>query len=120
MKATKWKGIPTNRGAGNPSGSSAVSSALPRMTRSSTFLRPSCLEESPTHGLFQPSSESLGDALNIDEVAAIFGCSAWTIRQKYVKQGLPCLRTSATGKFLFFRRQVLDWILKQQRKEEWK
>ena len=62
----------------------------------------------------------LGDAMEIEEVAVLLGCSAWTVRQKYVRQGLPFLRTSASGKFVFFRRQVLDWILERQRKEEWK
>jgi len=68
----------------------------------------------------EASAFPLGEAMTIGDVASIFGCSAWTVRHKYMRQGLPCLRTSRTGKFLFFRRQVLDWILKQQRKEEWK
>lgn len=60
----------------------------------------------------------LGDAMEIEDVALLLGCSAWTVRQKYVRQGLPFLRTSASGRFVFFRRQVLDWVLERQRKEE--
>jgi hypothetical protein len=78
-------------------------------------------QSDPRHYPHPDTSEfPLGEAMNIEDVALIFGCTAWTVRQKYVRQGLPCLRTSPSGKFVFFRRQVLDWILKQQRKEEWK
>ena len=58
----------------------------------------------------------LGEPLTIDQVATLLGCSAWTIRQKYLPQGLPHLRTSTTGKFTFFHKQVIDWILKRQGK----
>lgn len=85
------------------------------------FSEASLGQSEPEHCPRLDSSEfSLGDALNINEVAAVLGCSTWTVRQKYLPQGLPCLRTSTTGKFVFFRRQVLDWILERQRKEEWK
>jgi len=58
----------------------------------------------------------LGESLTIEEVAVLLGCSAWTVRQKYLPQGLPHLRASATGKFVFFREQVISWILKRQGK----
>ncbi len=54
--------------------------------------------------------------MDIEQVAALLGCSAWTVRQRYLPQGLPYLRTSATGRFVFFREQVIDWILKRQEK----
>ena len=60
----------------------------------------------------------LGVPMDIEDVAAILGCSVWTVRQKYLAQGLPHLRASLAGKIVFFRQQVLDWILKRQRKEE--
>lgn len=60
----------------------------------------------------------LGVPMDIEDVAAILGCSPWTVRQKYLPQGLPHLRASAAGRFVFFREQVLDWILKRQRKGE--
>jgi hypothetical protein len=56
--------------------------------------------------------------MDIEDVAELLGCSPWTVRQKYLPQGLPHLRASLAGKFVFFREQVLDWILKRQRKEE--
>ena len=57
---------------------------------------------------------ALGAPMNIAEVAALLGCSPWTVRQRYMRQGLPCLRTSATGKLVFFHQQVIDWILERQ------
>ena len=120
MEATKW-GIRMKAEKSNESD-------LPEAAKSAETLglasfeggqrKPRCCPEDCPH--INALEFTLGDAMDIVDVAAIFGCSAWTIRQKYMKQGLPCLRTSRTGKFLFFRRQVLDWILKQQRKEEWK
>jgi hypothetical protein len=56
----------------------------------------------------------LGTPMNISEVAALLGCSAWTVRQRYMPQGLPCLRASTKGKLVFFHKQVIDWILKRQ------
>jgi hypothetical protein len=38
------------------------------------------------------------------------------IRQKYVPGGLPHLRASHSGKLVFFRTQVLNWILERQTK----
>ena len=58
----------------------------------------------------------LGEPLSIAEVAALLGCSVWTVRQKYLPKGLPHLRASATGKLVFFRKQVTAWIFEQQRK----
>jgi hypothetical protein len=58
----------------------------------------------------------LGEALAIDEAALLLGCSPWTVRQKYLPQGLPHLRASASGKFVFFREQIVSWILERQEK----
>ncbi len=58
----------------------------------------------------------LGDPLDITDVAALLGCSPWTVRQKYLPQGLPHVRASASGKFVFFREQIVDWILERQTK----
>jgi hypothetical protein len=58
----------------------------------------------------------LGTPMNIEEVAALLGCSAWTVRQRYLPQGLPYLRASAAGRFVFFREQVIGWIVKRQEK----
>jgi len=59
----------------------------------------------------------LGEALGIGQVAKLLGCSPWTVRQKYLTQGLPHMRTCSAGKIVFFRGQVIDWILKRQHKK---
>jgi hypothetical protein len=59
----------------------------------------------------------LGPPLSIREVAALIGCSAWTVRQKYVPLGLPHFRTGSTGKLLFYKDQVIRWLLGQQKGE---
>ena len=64
----------------------------------------------------RPALSPLGAALTIEDVAELLGCSAWTVRQRYLPQGLPHLRASATGKFVFFRQQIVSWILKRQEK----
>jgi len=58
--------------------------------------------------------EALGDPMTIAEVAALLGCSAWTVRQRYLPQGLPCLRATTAGKLVFFRAQIIRWILERQ------
>jgi hypothetical protein len=60
---------------------------------------------------------SLGEPMNIAEVAELLGCSMWTVRQKYLPQGMPHVRASAVGKIVFFREQVIDWIVKRQQKK---
>jgi hypothetical protein len=59
---------------------------------------------------------ALGGPLNIEDVAMLLGCSVWTVRQKYLRAGLPHIRASARGRFIFFREQVIDWILERQTK----
>lgn len=56
----------------------------------------------------------LGEALGIYETAQLLGCSPWTVRHKYLPQGLPHIRASSAGKIVFFRGQVIEWILKRQ------
>jgi hypothetical protein len=58
----------------------------------------------------------LGEPLTIEDVAILLGCSPWTVRQKYLPQGLPHVRASASGKFVFFREQIVHWILARQEK----
>ncbi len=58
----------------------------------------------------------LGSPIDIEDVAELLGCSPWTVRQKYLPQGLPHLRASASGKFVFFRGQIVHWILERQTK----
>jgi hypothetical protein len=58
--------------------------------------------------------DGLGEPLTIAEVAAILGCSVWTVRQRYLPQGLPHLRATDGGKLVFFREQIIRWILERQ------
>lgn len=61
--------------------------------------------------------ESLGAPMDISQVAMLLGCSPWTVRQRYLSQGLPHLRACASGKLVFFREQVIGWILKRQKQK---
>ncbi|MHB8217064.1 MAG: hypothetical protein ACYDDS_13385 [Candidatus Sulfotelmatobacter sp.] len=64
------------------------------------------------------STYALGDPMTIDDVATLLGCSPWTVRQRYLPQGLPHLRTCASGKLVFFREQIIAWILKRQQQRQ--
>lgn len=59
----------------------------------------------------------LGEPLDIGHVALLLGCSAWTIRQRYLPAGLPCFRIAKTGKLIFYRNQIIRWVLEQQNRE---
>ena len=60
--------------------------------------------------------DALGEPLSIRDVAQVIGCSDWTVRHRYLPQGLPHFRSGPAGKFVFYRKQVVAWILQQQRK----
>ena len=60
--------------------------------------------------------DPLGEPVPIREVARILGVSPWTVRQRYLPQGLPHLRSGPQGKLVFFREQVIRWILERQKK----
>jgi hypothetical protein len=57
----------------------------------------------------------LGDPLDIKQVAALIGCSPWTVRHALIPQGLPHFRSTANGKLIFYQQQVVRWVLRQQR-----
>lgn len=60
------------------------------------------------------TEDPLGDALSIKHVAALIGCSPWTVRQVLIPKGLPCFRAGANGRLIFYRQQVVRWVLRQQ------
>lgn len=62
------------------------------------------------------SVDPLGEALTIREVARLLGCSPWTVRHSYLPRGLPYLRSGPLGKLIFYRAQVVRWVLEHQRK----
>lgn len=68
----------------------------------------------PQH--YPQARETLGEPLGVREVARVIGCSAWTVRHRYLPQGLPHLRSGPMGKLVFYRNQVIQWILQQQKK----
>lgn len=70
-----------------------------------------CLTQCPHHGEANP----LGAPLSVPEVAALIGCSTWTVRQKYLPLGLPHFRVGSTGKLLFYKKQVIRWLISQQK-----
>lgn len=71
--------------------------------------------EGPNHAVGR--HVALGEPLAIEDVAALLGCSAWTVRQRYLHQGLPHLQARPRGKLVFFREQVIAWIEKRQRQK---
>jgi len=62
-------------------------------------------------------AETLGQPMNIRQVAAILGCSVWTVRQRYLPIGLPYFRIGSTGKLMFYRNQIVRWVLEKQRQK---
>jgi hypothetical protein len=70
----------------------------------------------PQHCPYRESRDSsaLGEAMSIGDVARMLGCSVWTVRQKYLPQGLPHVRASEMGKIVFLKTQVIAWIVKRQ------
>jgi hypothetical protein len=79
---------------------------------------PSCPQQCP-HSENTESvsfSEQLGEPLSIREVASLIGCSVWTVRQRYLHRGLPHVRSGPHGKLIFYRNQIIDWLLEEQQK----
>ena len=70
----------------------------------------------PHDALRQAATPDLGPPMSIREVARMLGCSAWTVRQQHMPRGLPHFRSGPNGKLIFFRDQVVAWILTQQKK----
>jgi len=62
----------------------------------------------------KPETDPLGEPMSIGQVAELFGCSVWTVRQRYLPSGLPYFRIGSTGKLLFYRKQIVQWILEKQ------
>jgi hypothetical protein len=78
----------------------------------------SCPQRCPHRegGEFDEVPEPLGEPLSIREVADLIGCSAWTIRQRYLRAGIPFVRLGPRGKLTFYRNQIIHWLLDEQQK----
>ena len=61
----------------------------------------------------------LGAPVGIREVAQLIGCSVWTVRQRCLPQGLPHFRASKTGRIVFYRTQVVRWLIEKQNERRW-
>ena len=61
--------------------------------------------------------DPLGTPMTITEVARILGCSQWTVRQRHLRAGLPHFRIGRTGKLMFYRKQIVHWILENQKRK---
>jgi hypothetical protein len=59
----------------------------------------------------------LGEPLNIRQVATLIGCSGWSVRQRLIPRGLPHFRSGSSGKLIFYRDQVVGWVLAQQNQQ---
>jgi hypothetical protein len=64
-----------------------------------------------------PAGLSLGPPMDIGAVAWLIGCSPWTVRQTLIPRGLPHFRSGASGRLIFYRDQVVRWILTKQKEE---
>ena len=63
--------------------------------------------------------ELLGEPISIREVAKLIGCSVWTVRQQCLRQGLPHFRASRSGRLIFYRNQVVRWLVQNQTERRW-
>ena len=70
----------------------------------------------PTDAAAATITEPLGSPLSIREVAGVIGCSPWTVRQRYLPAGIPYHRLTPNGKLIFYRNQVIRWLLTRQQK----
>ncbi len=79
---------------------------------------PCCPQDKPQIGREERGREddTLGQPLSIREVANLLGCSPWTVRNRHLRDGLPHFRTRPVGKLIFYRQQVIRWLLEQQQK----
>lgn len=66
----------------------------------------------------ESTNTNLGEPLNIRQVAQLIGCSVWSIRQRHLPAGLPHFRSGRASKLIFYRDQVVRWVLSRQTTKE--
>lgn len=74
-------------------------------------------QQKPGFDIGSNAPNALGEPISIREAAEVIGCSVWAIRQRYLPKGLPHLRSGPAGKLIFYRDQIVRWILQQQNKQ---
>ncbi len=77
---------------------------------------PSHPGQTGAHQRVSGEESRLGPPLDIRELAAMLGCSPWSIRNRLIPMGLPHFRFGASSKLIFYRNQVERWIERQQRR----
>jgi hypothetical protein len=97
------------------SGHGVAAKAAPLLDFSPTELGHSSPQPCPPPCPQPGEANPLGSPLSISDVAKLIGCSTWTIRQKYLPLGLPHFRPSPTGKLLFYKTQVIRWLIRRQK-----
>jgi hypothetical protein len=80
-----------------------------------SWARQSAMRDSGETRAGAASLDGLGAPLSIRAVARMLGVSPWTVRQRHLPAGLPHFRSGPQGKLIFFRDQVVAWILRQQK-----
>jgi hypothetical protein len=60
--------------------------------------------------------DELGTPLNIRGAARLIGCSVWTVRQRLLPRGLPHFRSGPSGRLIFFKNQLIRWLIENQKK----
>jgi len=81
-------------------------------TETKTFAQSEVEQSYPRH-----YPHPLGAPISIRQVAEVLGCSAWTVRQKFIPLGLPHLRSGPSGRLTFFSNQVVAWVLAHQQRK---
>ena len=73
----------------------------------------------PHRGDFEEltGDDPLGEPMSISKTARLLGCSIWNVRHRYLPLGLPYFRIGRTGKLMFYRKQIVQWILEKQKAE---
>src|SRR5262249_49553021 len=58
----------------------------------------------------------LGEPLDIGQIAALTGCSPWTVRLDAHAERASPFRFSASGRLTFYKNQVTSWIVSGSKK----
>ena len=99
------------------SGQAGGANRTERLNFCSFDLRQCCPHHYPHRSDLEPTDDPLGRPMSIRHVAQLLGCSVWTVRQRHLRCGLPHVRIGKGGKLMFYRKQVVQWILENQKAE---
>ena len=111
------KGIDTERKSGLPFGANHTDPLSLRPQGLELTALPSDRGAARPERSDSASGSPLGEPLNIRQVASLIGCSVWSVRQTLVPKGLPYFRSRPSGRLIFYRDQVVRWILENQIQE---